>query len=221
MGSTAAADNDVLYKGAWFGLLSDLLAVVPTTPAETLVLGHAKYVVTKRVERQRKKGAPNAEQALKNLAAILAELSTVEPSLEELALAAELENAAVLAGLALDGGESLLCSMLVHRELHKLVTGDKRAIAALEALAKANTQLQTIAGKVLCLEQLFVRLLASSDPASVKKAVCENAHVDRALATCFSCASPEVGPKQWRSGLDSYIEATRNDAPTMLSRTIP
>jgi hypothetical protein len=220
MSSTAAVDNDVLYKAAWFGLLSELLAVVPTTPAETLILGHAKYVVTKRLERQKKKGTPNAEQVLKNLSAMLAELSAAEPSIDELALAAELENAALLAGLALDGGESLLCSMLVHRNLHSLVTGDKRAIAALEAMARNNTRLTAITGKVLCIEQLFVRLLANSDPVSVKKAVCRNAHVDRALATCFSCSSPEVGPEQWRTGLDSYIEATRNDAPTVLSRTV-
>jgi hypothetical protein len=218
--SNAAADNDILYKGAWFGLLRELLAVVPSVPAETLILGHAKYVVTKRIERQKKKSVGNAEQALANLREILVELSPAEPSAEESSFAAELENVASTAGLALDGGESLLCAMLVHRRLERLVTGDKRAIAALESLAATNTELAAIEGKVLCLEQLFVRLLVNSDPTSVRSAVCRNAHVDRALATCFSCSSPEVGPDQWKSGLHSYIEATRADAPKVLSRTV-
>ena len=64
--SNAAVDNDVLYKGVWFGLIRELLTVVPSAPADTLVLGHAKYVVSKMIERQKKKGVANAEQALEH-----------------------------------------------------------------------------------------------------------------------------------------------------------
>lgn len=217
----AAADNDVLFKGAWFGLARELLAQVPVTPAETLILGHAKFVVAKRMETLGKKGAPNAAQAKAQFAALLDELLQVEPTPEEQAIAADLENAASSAGVALDSGESLLCAVLVQRDLRHLVTGDKRAIAALEVLAGTDLRLAPAEGKVLCLEQLFARLLARVDPATVRSAVCQNAHVDRALAMCFSCASTEVGPDQWLEGLSSYIESVRDQAPKILSRTVP
>jgi len=36
--SSAAVDNDILHKGAWYGLLRELLSVIPAAPGETLVL---------------------------------------------------------------------------------------------------------------------------------------------------------------------------------------
>jgi hypothetical protein len=218
--SKVAADNDVLYKGAWYGLLRQLVSAIPSVPAETMILGQARFVVAKRLERHARKGVANAQRALEHFSALLAELSLSEPTPQEQSFAARLENAAQNAGLALDSGESLLCAMTIERDLARLATGDKRAIHALEILAREQTEMATVAGKILCLEQLFVRLLATEDPTAIQKAVCADHHADRALAMCFGCSSPEVGPDQWIAGLSSYIEAIRADAPTMLSGTI-
>jgi hypothetical protein len=196
--------------------------MIPAAPGETLVLGQAKFVVGKRLERQGKRGAANAQHALERLSSVLAELALVEPTNEETAFAARLENAAQKAGLALDSGESLLCSLVVHRDLKHFATGDKRAICAMETLAQTHGEMARAAGRVLCLEQLFVRLLAAAtDPGVVRRAVCDEHHVDRALTSCFSCSSPEIGPDQWTEGLSSYIESVRADAPSMLSVTVP
>jgi len=185
-------------------------------------LGQAKFVIGKRIERQAKRGAANAPQALERFTSVLADLALVEPTEQETAFAARLENAAQQAGLALDSGESLLCSIVVHRNLHRLATGDKRAICAMETLAQTHGEVARAAGRVLCLEQLFVRLLAAAtDPGAVRRAVCGEHHVDRALTSCFSCASPEIGSDQWAEGLSSYIESVRADAPNMLSATVP
>ncbi len=216
--NTAAADNDILYKGAWYGLLQELLGVVPCVPQHTLVLGQARFVVGKRIERQQKKGFAGAAEARARFVELLATLTLVEPTAQEQLFAADLENTAQQLGLPLDAGESLLCAVVVRRELGHFVTGDKRAICALETLSQKRADLKAIAGRLLCLEQLFVRLLSVVDAAAIKKTVCQNAHVDQALANCFSCSSPEVGAERSVEGLTSYISALRDAAPLLLAR---
>ena len=74
-----------------------------------------------------------------------------------------------------------------------------------------------MSGKVLCLEQLFLRLLAVANPLDVRQKVCSGPDVDRALTICFSCASDKVDPELWREGLQSYINDLRNAAKTILA----
>jgi hypothetical protein len=215
--SGAVADNDILYKGAWYGLLHELLGVIPCAPQHTLVLGQARFVVGKRIERQHKNGVPGAAAARARFVELLATLSQVEPSAAEQSFAADLENVAQQLGLPLDAGESLLCAVAIQRGLAHVVTGDKRAIAALETLSDERAELVAVAGRLLCLEQLFVRLLSVVDSKAIKTAVCQSAHVDQALANCFSCSSPEVPPERSIEGLASYIDALRAVAPRLLA----
>jgi len=211
-----AADNDILYKASWYGLVRELLSAIPSEPKETLVLGHARFVVGKRLERQGKKGLANAAKALAHLNDVLQELTQAEPSAEEQSFAARLENIAQDAGVALDPGESLLCAIVVHRGLDRLATGDKRAICALEVISRRVEEVRQIPGRVVCLEQMFLRLLGRQSPEAIRAAVCGEPHVDRALTACFACSSPTVGPEDWLAGLTSYIQALRAEAPTLL-----
>ena len=215
--SSAAADNDILYKGAWFGLLREIIAAIPANPSETIVLGHARFVVGKRLEKQQKKNMPGASRALEALAAFLPALVQAEPTTEEQLFAATVENAAQAAGLALDSGESLLCAMTLRRPLNWLATGDKRAIHALEVLARDDEALKALAGRVVCLEQLFVRLLGDGTASQIRTAVCREAHADKAIAACFACSSSSLNPDDWGAGLRSYINALRAQAPTVLA----
>lgn len=212
-----AADNDILYKGAWFGLAAELLAaIVPDTAAEVVILGQARFVVGKRLQKQQRKGLSGAAEAAERFNAIVATLSSAEPSPDEQSLAAELENAAQHEGVDLDPGESLLCAMAIHRAFERFATGDKRAITAVEVLSHREVVLAKLAGRIVCLEQLFVRLLQRDDLARVRGAVCAANHVDKALASCFSCTSKETRLSDCMAGLESYIRALRNQASTML-----
>lgn len=215
--SKAVADNDILYKGAWYGLLAELLSVIPCPAEKTLVLGQARFVVGKRIEREEKKGLPGAAEARARFKHLIETLSVVEPTQAEQLLAADLENAAQRRGLPVDSGESLLCAVVVVRGLDHFATGDKRAVAAFEALIQEQADIVALTGRLICLEQLFVRLLATADPKTVRLAVCQRAHVDRALAICFSCMSPEVATERSVEGLTSYIDALRAVAPRLLA----
>jgi hypothetical protein len=211
-----AADNDILFKGAWYGLLRELVAAIPSAPGDTLILGHARFVVGKRLQRQRDRGDVEAGKALDHFGDVLHELVQAEPTDAEIALAASLESSAQMDGLALDSGESLLCSMVLHRQLRKLATGDKRAIRALEILSCQREDLRALSGKVVCLEQLFLRLLAGRSPADIRAAVCGRPHVDKALTACFGCSANGIAVEDWAVGLKSYVNSLRADASTVL-----
>ena len=215
--STAVADNDILYKGAWYGLLPELLSAIPCVVEQTMVLGQARFVVGKRIERQERKGVAGAAEALQRFLNLVDALSVVEPTRDEQLLAADIENAAQLQGLPVDAGESLLSAVVLRRGLEKFATGDKRAVAALEQLILAQADVEGLAGRLVCLEQLFLRLLSGIDPGAVRRAVCQCRDVDRALSICFGCASPELAPEKSAEGLSSYIGALRAEAPRLLA----
>jgi hypothetical protein len=213
-----AVDNDILIKGAWYALLRQLVAVVPSTPGETLILGQAQYVVRDAIKRMAKrKGIPGAAEAQAVFDELLPDLVSAEPTEEEALLAASFERAAQQAGLAVDTGESLLCAIALTRSLTRVATGDKRALRGLEVLVDTHPDLKKLEGSFVCLEQLLVRLLANGDPSQVRAAICARANVDISLAMCFSCTNPSPPePGHWKEGLASYINGVRTEAPTLL-----
>lgn len=209
----AAVDNDILLKGCWYGILRQLVAAIPSKPSETLVLGEAKYVIGKRLQKKAKSD-PGAAQVLAVFSAAMSEFMEVEPSTEEVRLAALFERAAQQAGLPLDPGESLLCAVAIMRDLKRVATGDKRAICALETIMTGCDELEKLAGRLVCLEQLLVRVLADGNPSDVRNAICSQPKVDTAVTNCFR----STDPSEWREGLASYIRDLRAGAPTLLEQ---
>jgi hypothetical protein len=213
----AAVDNDVLFKGACYGLLFSLVEIIPCQPTDVGVLGAAPFVVRNLFWHARIAGDPEA--AIRSWEEFYNQAEVLEPSIQEVKLAAELEFTAQVSNLSLDSGESQLCAIAIERG-SKLITGDKRAITCLaEILAQHR---RAPAGKVLCLEQLFLKLLIRLDPLEIRRAVCKEIGIDRALSACFSCyrgnGEDEGGdPNSWSEGLASYISELRKVAGTILA----
>lgn len=210
----ALVDNDVLFKGACYGLLHDLIRAVCPQGGEIGVLGSARYVVPKKIERTRLRQSPS--NALRVLTGFLNQANLLEPLAAEQKMAADLELLAQRSGVSLDTGESQLCSVLICRLLPLLMTGDKRAIVAIEGLLDADARLRFIGGKVLCLEQAFLSAVSRNGINAVRSAVCAEPVVDKALTICFSCHNESVAPEDHVEGLQSYIEHLRLAAPRVL-----
>lgn len=211
----AALDNDVILKGASYGLLTGLLAALPGGPHEHGVLGAARFMLPKKLER---KSVTRMEDALADLQAALAAFDVLEPDATEQRLAAELQFSAQQSGQALDAGEAQLTAMVVTRELRHLLTGDKRAIAALASTPLPDgIDREQLAHKLICLEQAVWALLDHLDAANVRALICAEQEVDAQLRICFSCSSPEVEEASWREGLRSAIEEIRAGCPDLLA----
>lgn len=206
----AAVDNDVLIKAACYGLIDHLFA-----PQILGVLGAARYVVIKRIRKiklTRDQGGAQ-ESALK----LIARSSVLEPTDDELRLAAAIETVAQRRALELDAGESQLAAMVLLRAIPVLETGDKRAIRGFEVLVDELTELAPLRGRLRCLEQIILRYAECGDTTALTEAICAEPAIDKALSICFHCFSPAPhGSVFDRDGIVSYIEALRADAPRVL-----
>jgi hypothetical protein len=208
--TSAVLDNDIVIKAAMYSMLSEVGAVVAPSLSECGVLGALRFVLTDALERQ--KLGPLIAPSL----ALLASAEQLEPSPTEATAAAEIELSAQQAGLQLDAGESLLFAIAEARKIRPLVTGDKRAIAALEKVLSAENRQWWKEG-VVCLEQVVLRLIAALGATIVRNRVCSSPKVDTALAICFSCSASDSDAAGWQSGLVSYIEHLRKASPTLLA----
>lgn len=206
-----AVDNDVLLKGSCFDLLKEIINAIPAEFHEIGVLQAAKFVIANKLRKA------NLNDTLIKFEKIIQQVQCLEPSEDEAKFAAQLEYDALKAKLNVDSGESLLCAIVIMRAFTLMVTGDKRAIKSLELLVKTSSEAIKLAGKIVCLEQLILRITQKSDARIVKRAICGRPDIDKTLTICFSCASPEIGPESWLECLTSYIRDIRSSAPIILT----
>lgn len=208
----AVADNDILLKGACYGLLSALISTV-SGEGPVGVLGASRFVIPKRISRHGLRGNPAVAEA--HFTDFLKKNEVVEPSADEQQMAAILEETAQRLSLNLDAGESQLVAILVARSLHCFLTGDKRAIASIDALLDSDSRLAPIIGKIRCLEQLITVALGTLDM-DLRSAICAEPSVDKTLTICFSCSSKDGDLATILAGLASYIADLRTKASRVL-----
>lgn len=207
-------DNDVLLKSVSYGFFGELLAALPDGPHSPGLLGTARFVLPKRLQRRPPK---RYEQARKDLSAILATLEAVEPSETEAELAATLEYEAQLQAVAVDAGECQLIAIMISRGYHWLLTGDKRALAGLAVMVlPSELSSKNLAARFMCFEQAILHLVAAHGGAWVRRSICEEPDVDTAMRICFSCTSPEVTDASWKEGLDSQVRNLRSECGDLL-----
>jgi len=214
---SAVVDNDVLIKGACYSLLAELMAAYGGA-GSLGVLGTARYVVPRRLLRDPR--LVNRDQAVARWGTFFVDAEEVEPTPKAIDLATALEEAAAAAGVPLDVGESLLCAVAIDRPVPGVVTGDKRAIEALELLLAGVNELRSLTGRVLCLEQLIEALIPRLGAGVTRAAVCAEPCADRALSLCFQCGRRSDGRID-PEGLRSYIGDLRRRAPTILALRPP
>ena len=213
MNVEAVFDNDVLIKAACYSFLDELADLFGGGPSIG-ILGAARFVVNNRLNR----GADicNVDAAKEAFAAFLESAVRLEPTNAELALATTIEEAAMLDGLPLDGGESHLCAIALSRSIRLLLTGDKRAIASLESIKGRLGPLYLLERRVACLEQSIAAIIDRIGLSECRAKICAEARIDKALSLCFSCGRLEMPQGSGVDGLASYIDHVRRTAPTIL-----
>lgn len=204
-----ALDTDALIKCSCF----DLLQPTVESSAATLVLGVAKFVVRRHLTQS--DVVVGRAAARERFERFLASAVEVEPTQDEIRWAIKIEEAAADRDLQLDTGESLLCSILIHRGIPRLVTGDKRAVRSIEQLLPTNEELQSISGRVAILEQLAIALMERVGVDAIRRQICAERRVDVAFSICFSCANGGLQAEP-ATGLQSYIVSLRAEAPSVL-----
>lgn len=202
-------DNDVVLKMASYRLGNELIIAATNEEIPPSILVVAKHVIRSLIDRSKK--LMNKDAAKVELEAIFDKVQQLEPTQEEIVLAADFEEAAVELALELDGGESILFAILLRRNARLIVTGDKRAIGALEQISTADGY-----GRVACFEQLIATIAASAVHSELRIKVCAEPDADKAMTVCFSCGQAGAKPSDIDEGLSSYINSVRRTAPNVL-----
>lgn len=201
MAAPCLLDNDVVIKAAAYGLGEPIVGCLTIAEEAPAVLGVAHYVVLRKSKNAKR--FSNPEKVSFSVAALLDCLSYIEPSEEEIELAAELEDAARDKGGSLDVGEAQLLAILLKRSSQALVTGDKRAIEA-----TARLELEDAAGRLICLEQIIASFIAKGSAEMLRKKVCMEPQADRTLSNCFACSSfdeTSVTDHEVMEAIQSYL----------------
>ena len=205
-------DNDVLLKLSCYGLQAELERFLGDRSATLGALAVAAFVLTRHVDRLQ--SINDRDGARGNLQKLLAACRPIEPSEEELGIAIELEERAQLLGLEFDTGESQLISVLISRQAALMVTGDKRAIEAMQHMKLPSD----VHGRIGCLEQLILCFVVREGAFQVRALICQEVLGDKSLTMCFSCSSPVVSCDAITDGLQSYIGAVRQVARGVLAQ---
>ncbi len=210
--SLVLLDNDLLLKAAAFSLSGPAKAVFDSKTLDCQILSSAKYVLLQLLATKRAFTEQNKVKF--ELGALLDSFIELDLSDAELQIAASLEQLAISNNVELDAGESQLLAARISRDQGLLVTGDKRAISAIELLSDH----MNIPEKFLvCFEQFMMSILHQMEFQELRARVCANAVADKAVAICFSCNSCCQGEANVIEALNSYIYHLRKSAPRVLT----
>lgn len=214
MADAVLCDNDVILKTCCYDTVDDVLDVIAGQTRTVLVLGAVRFVLSKAIGRAR--NIADKQRATDCLARFLSRVALIEPNDDELLLAVEFEEAAQSCGVDLDGGESQLLAVLINRSAALLITGDKRAVRAVEPVVKSRGYEEHVARRVACLEQVTMALVGRLGAETLHVRICREANVDISLAICFSCATGLYRQESVARALLSYIGDLRRHAPSVL-----
>lgn len=213
MSEHVAVDTDVILKVAGYAVGEEAVAVLGRT-APPAALGLTHLISPKQLAKRR--GVVDREAALAALRALLGLLGSLEPSDDEVELAAELAAQAQAEDLPLNTGEAQLTAIAIKRALPLLVSGDKRALAALAALFPPGEKRAALQGRMMCFEQLVAALAGEIGEEAIRERICREPDMDTTMRLACSCGREAWTPEQLYEACDSYIEGIRRLAGDLL-----
>ena len=194
----ALVDNDLIEKMARWRCLDHLPPSLSIKHEALLVLGALRYVVGARLSRTH--GEPVYQPLLEFLEAV----SVLEPTEDEILLAASIEEIALAGALDLDVGESQLFAVALMRADTMVATGDKRAVCSCAGIEMGFPEIAGLRGRIISTEQVLARLLDLVDHEALRARVCADREADKTAEICFSCSRETVPVADVLAALESY-----------------
>ena len=203
---TLFIDNDALLKLASYDLFDTALGIFGIRPADAHVLATAKYVLLPAKDRLRR---CKTEQCASRLESFLSR--AIKLGADD-AVTATLD--ALVERPGVDAGEAIMLAAAASKPDSFVITGDKRALEALQVGQGLDDVREALAGRVLSLELLFSFMIVS-DFAQVQARVRGKPGVDKALTNAFGVSTP-ASLESVSDALDSYVAHLRRQTGTLL-----
>jgi hypothetical protein len=191
-------DNDAILKLVACNLFWETVAAIGATQADLRVLSDAKYVF-----RKSRKVVQKYPPAIRDSA-----ISIVEGCAK-----IKLQSSQALQDLEIEGidpGERLLIAATQDEVSFYLATGDKRCLKALAAAPQLVEIKQRLSGRVICLEQLILKLIEIKGFDEILSRVLPARNYDKALASIFGSGERATRDNVLLA-LSGYIEDLRRE----------
>jgi len=199
------SDNDIVLKLAEFDLLKESLEVLSVKKNEVYVLPTALRVVT----TSKLIAANHTRDAIDRAAKFL-------KSVQVIANADATEVGALLSVPMIDPGEATIFAATKGLAAYLVATGDKRSLRAIAAAGGPCTNIAArLHGRVICLEQILVRLITHLGYAAVQKKVgrCVG---DTCVDHAFAGGKPSHPQAECLRWLTEYIDELRKETGPLL-----
>jgi hypothetical protein len=200
-------DNDVILKLTICGLLYEALDCLEIEITDIRVLSSARYVLNGA--KMRKK---YPEEALDSAIKFVEKCSTLEPKFTD-------DYQLLNKSDGIDVGEAALIAAAIQEPAFLLVTGDKRCLRSLAAIAELDSIHKTLQGHVICLEQIIYKLIETQNFESIRARILLVRNYDTALKSAFG-SGDKSEYQNVREALKSYIEDLQKDSNDVLVITI-
>ncbi len=203
------SDNDIIRKLAICDLLAESLDALETSLGEVYVLNTARYVLLKPIKKPEVAKARLGEAVYDRLSTFLDSVRVldVEPAPQEQQLFEDL--------LGIHPGEAVLFSATTHFPQCLLATSDKNSLTALASSPICHAICQRLSNRLICFEQVILRLTDRIGFANVRAKVIPARDCDTALRAIFG-SGLEASEGNVRQGLASYIADLRGNTGTLL-----
>lgn len=196
-------DNDILLKLSAFDLLDEIIAALHIDSENLRVLDTARFVFSSNRMVTRKYSQSVRDRAIQFV-------NNCQP-----VIVSDCDEFDVLTQL-LDVGEATLVMATLDSDSFILMTGDKRCLQTVATRPEIADAYERLQGRVICLEQVLLRLIRSVGFEVVKARVIVAWDCDTAIKACFGSGMAAT-EAQVVDALDGYIEALRQDAPGLLA----
>lgn len=202
-------DNDILLKLTAFQLFDETIDSLNLNYSNVQVLPTAKFIF--RSKRERRQRYPDEVWA--NAIALVDRCQPVpEPNLEEVEALTEVQQLEPFRN-QIHAGEATLILATRTTANFLLLSGDKSCLTALPQIpAKIYDRL---CGRVICLEQLILKLIDELGFEKVSDLIRPTAQYDKAIQICFGYSQPSP-EADVREALLSYINNMEELTPKLL-----
>lgn len=205
MSAICFLDNDAILKLTACNLLAEAMLCLGVERADVYVLESAQHVFRSNQRLRRNYSEQTCNLAIEFV--LGCQVITPPTDLSELDLLNQIVN--------IDRGEALLISATANVDVFWLTTGDKRCINAVASSGLEEIE-RRLAGRVICLEQVILKLIDREGFELVRDRVIPGRDCDKVLKSAFG-SGRYAEQKNVVETLESYVLDLRNSSQGLLA----
>ena len=209
MAKVCFLDNDIIHKLVAFQLFDEAIAISELQIDKTSlrVLPTAKHFFR---GKQKKNGA-SSDPILTAVIELVSGCASAIYDVDD-AVAQELAELKQVEGIH-EGEQTLIVATRSQTDF-LLLSGDKNCMRGLEAIPEPIYR--RLCGRVICLEQIILKLIEVKGFEFVRDRVLPMASFDKSLQICFGLVTPAT-EENVIAGLNSYINDIQQQVPNLLA----